>query len=95
MLRISQTGGDTGEQVLRLEGELKGPWVNELRRIAGDAGAGNGRPADGLVVDLADVLFIDADGLALLRELAGRRVRLQNGSPFVTEQLRETGNGDR
>ena len=95
MLRISQAGGDTGERVLRLEGELKGPWVNELRRISWDAATGNGTRADGLVVDLADVLFIGAEGLALLRELVGRHVRLRNGSPFVTEQLRETGNGDR
>lgn len=93
--QISQAGGDTGERVLRLEGELKGPWVNELRRISWDAATGNGTRADGLVVDLADVLFIGAEGLALLRELVGRHVRLRNGSPFVTEQLRETGNGDR
>lgn len=95
MLRISQAGGGAGERLLRLEGELKGPWVDELRRISREIAADHGVRVDGLVIDLTDVLFIDADGLALLRELVGRRVRLRNGSPFVTEQLRERGNGHR
>jgi anti-anti-sigma regulatory factor len=44
--------------------------------------------AEHLVIDLAGVSFLDADGIALFRELAARRVLFTNCSSFVAEQLR-------
>jgi hypothetical protein len=41
------------------------------------------------VLDLADVSFVDADGVALFRELTARRVVLTNASLLVMEQLKE------
>jgi hypothetical protein len=40
-----------------------------------------------IVVDLAEVSFIDADDVELLRELSSRRVSVSNGSLFVMQRL--------
>ena len=97
MLRITYgtTAVDNERVLLRLEGQVTGQWVEELRRVCDEALCDNGRPAHPLVLDLADVHFIDADGLALFRELAARHVTLTNGSLFVTEQLKEVAHANR
>ena len=94
MLRITQvtTAGDDKAAILRLEGQVAGRWVEELRRVCNETIGGNGHL---LVLDLADVLFIDMDGIALFRELAARQVSLTNGSLFVTEQLKEVTHASR
>ena len=73
---------------LRLEGQVTGPWVAELRRVCTDVLGNNGHRENHLVLDLAGVSFLDADGIALFRELAGRRVSFTNSSPFIAEQLK-------
>jgi len=85
-MRIRKAEAD-GFVVLRLEGNLSGQWVDELRRVTEPLG----EPADRLVLDLAEVTFIGADGLALIRELSLRHVILRNGSLFVTQQLKAIG----
>ena len=55
------------------------------------ARVGTGR----LVLDFAEGSFIDADGVALFRELTARRVLVTNCSPFVAEQLKEVADVDR
>ena len=82
-MRIRKAEAD-GFVVLRLEGNLSGQWVDELRRVTEPLG----EPVARLVLDLAEVTFIDADGLLLLRELSSRHVILRNGSLFVTQQLK-------
>jgi len=42
-----------------------------------------------LTLDLADVSFIDAAGLEVLKELRSRCVRLISLSSFVAEQLKD------
>ena len=69
---------------LRLEGQVRGPWVGELERVVEDAIA---RGLE-LSLDLSGVSFLDADGVALLRSLQTRRVDLEKCSPFTAEQLR-------
>jgi ABC-type transporter Mla MlaB component len=85
MLKIAHLDGTPGHQTLRLEGQVVGPWVEELRRscerILEVGGA--------VTIDLADVSFLDREGVALIRALADRRVTLLNSSLFVTEQLKE------
>ena len=83
MLRISRIESSPGEVILRLEGSLIGPWVDELRRSCA-AVCNNGRQ---LSLDLTEVLFADSKGLALLRTLRRSNVGLAGGSPFLTEQL--------
>jgi hypothetical protein len=87
MLRIST---DTVERqtFLRLEGQVAGPWVDELRRACEPPVGNNAHPENHLVIDLVGVSFIDGPGLALFRELAARDVRFTNGSAFIAEQLK-------
>ena len=91
MMRISHgTTPDDNEAVLfRLEGQVSGPWIEELRRVCNETLRDNGHESERLVLDLTDVSFIDADGVALFRELTARRVILTNASLFVAEQLKE------
>lgn len=91
MLRVTrETTVDGHDSVrLRLEGQVTGLWVEEVRRTCHEAIGVNGRRAKPLVLDLADVSFIDADGVALFRELRARGAGLVNGSLFVMEQLKE------
>jgi ABC-type transporter Mla MlaB component len=86
VLRISIV--DDSEQAIRLvlEGRLVGPWVNELRKESERALSG----AKNVTLDLGKVWFVDANGAALLRELAGRQVEQVNCSIFISQQLKET-----
>jgi anti-anti-sigma regulatory factor len=93
MLRISQRAAENqdGATYLQLEGQVTGPWVEELRRVCTEPSGNNGHSKDHLVLDLAGVSFLDADGIALFHELAARRVLFTNCSTFVAEQLRGVG----
>lgn len=90
MLRISQRAAENEDSAthLRLEGQVTGPWVEELRRVYAEISGSNGHTKGHIVIDLAGVSFLDADGIALFHELAARRVLLTNCSSFVAEQLR-------
>lgn len=68
---------------LALEGWLVGPWVDELRNESEQ----HLSRAKALTLDLARVLFIDPDGVALLRGLTERRVEYVNCSNFLSQQL--------
>jgi anti-anti-sigma factor len=84
-MRIFQSNDVDGSVVLRLEGKMRGQWVDELRHLSSEILQ---TPANRLVLDLTEVTFIDTDGLALLHELSSRHVRLNNCSLFVTHQLK-------
>ena len=67
MLKITeQWGAETDSLTLVLEGRLAGPWVEELQ-AAWHALPTNGH--DRVVINLADVTYIDAKGKALLARL--------------------------
>jgi len=85
MLRIARIASGNVE-TLQLEGKVVGRWVGELRRSCDEILE---RPDASLVIDLADVTFIDLDGLELFHTLPRQRVDLRNCSPFAAEQLRE------
>lgn len=74
---------------LVVEGRIAGPWVDELRRAAREravrANAGSALAATS--VDLAAVTYVDAEGVALLKELVAAGVRVRAASPFVAELL--------
>ena len=97
MLRISRatTADDEGPVLLRLEGQVVGPWVKELRRTCLDVLVNNGHSGHRLVLDLSEVSFLDADGVALFRELTAHHVLLTNFSLFAAEQLKEVVDVDR
>jgi hypothetical protein len=83
MLKIVTTDAPTGGAVLRLEGQIIGPWVDELRRAC-EHRLGSGA----VMLDLADVSFVERRGLDLLHVLRMRGVPLLHCSAFVTEQLK-------
>jgi hypothetical protein len=84
MLRISEPMPSRDGVAFRLDGRVIGPWVHELRSAC-EAVLARGEP---LTLDLGGVCFADEAGVALLRTLAARGARLDNGSPFVVQRLR-------
>ena len=85
ILKISTLATSRGEETLLLEGHLGGPSVAELHRCCGRV-LSTGRD---LIIDLAEVSFIDRQGVALLRTLKLAGVALINCSAFVGLQLAE------
>jgi anti-anti-sigma regulatory factor len=84
MLRITPTDGD-GERTLRVEGRLVEPWVGELLGTCREAAGAGWR----LVLDLSGVTFVDAAGLACLRDLREQGAVLRRCSAFINELLKD------
>jgi len=89
MLKISQAGTANRSVTLRLEGRIVGPWVGELRQIC-ELLLSEGC---GLKLDLADVSYVDAEGVVALTSFKSRGVKLKGCSPFVEEQLKNPATG--
>jgi anti-anti-sigma regulatory factor len=89
MMRISVVRSSGQTVTLRVEGEVKGRWVEELRRASEESLSRH----TGLILDLAGVSLIDEDGIALFRVLMGRRVVFSNPTMFIAEQLRASTEG--
>jgi hypothetical protein len=79
MLRITKLDAAHSSPILRLEGKLLEPWVEEVRRACRD-------PAP-LGLDLSAVTFVDAAGAKCLRELLQRGARITASSGFVAALL--------
>ena len=72
MLRIT-TIDEVGQIVrLKVEGRLVGAWVTELNHACAVVLARQ----KSIDLDLSDVNFIDRQGIALLKRLAGERVHI-------------------
>ena len=84
MLRISELGGPGEATLLRIEGDLIGVWVDEVRKAC----APFLRNGHRLTLDLADIALTDRSAIALLKELLDSQVALVNCSAFLSEQLR-------
>ena len=70
---------------LKLEGRLVGPWVGETRALC-EALLAENRLVE---LNLAEVLFVDQEGVALLQELKLRGIALLDCSLYVNEQLKQ------
>ncbi|MFB3829365.1 MAG: TolC family protein [Bryobacteraceae bacterium] len=79
MLRIT-TQEVAGKITFRLEGKLAGPWVPELEQCWLATAAA---PGQGVVLDLAQVDFIDEAGRKLLARMHARGVRLLAKAPWI------------
>ena len=86
MLRISIQKNSDKSIRLSVEGRLVGPWVEELRQQSERALAESQKVA----IDLEKLLFVDSQGVSLLRQLAERKVAHLNCSTFIRQQLKET-----
>ena len=84
MLRITEiTDGGPGV-LLKLEGKLRGPWVEVLSRVCSELSRGKPRV---IRLDLSAVTFLDEAGTRLLRELMQGGAAV-TASRFVAELLR-------
>ena len=83
MLKIVTIGPEANGAVLRLEGQIIGPWVDELRRTCDRL-----LTVSPITLDLSHVSFVERRGVELLRSLGTRGVLLLHCSPFVAEQLK-------
>ncbi len=91
MLRISENNASPELVTLLLEGQVSQHWVEVTREVCEQAL----EKSEQLTLDLAGVTFADRSGVALLRELQRRQVKLINGSPFLREQLKDTASVER
>ena len=89
MLKISQIGSANHSVTLRLEGRIVGPWVGEAREAC-ERILEEGRKVK---LNLAEVSFVDQDGVKFLADLVSRGVKLAGCSLFVEEQLKSVANG--
>jgi ABC-type transporter Mla MlaB component len=84
MLRIVMLETRDDRATLSLEGRGIGPWVGKLRQSCERILA----TGTMLTVDLAEVAFVERDGLRLLTHLVDGGVAVVNGPAFVSEQLK-------
>jgi ABC-type transporter Mla MlaB component len=91
MMRISVIQSSSQTITLRVEGEVKGRWVEELRRVCEEFLSRRTH----LILDLAGMSLIDVDGIALFLVLADRHVAFTNPSLFIAEQLGISNNTSR
>ena len=70
-----------------LEGKLIGPWVIELEKYWQSAVAAN--PSRAMLVDLADVTFVDSDGRALLARMRRTGVRFLSTGVLINAIVAE------
>jgi hypothetical protein len=86
MLKILKVeGGSPESPSLRLDGRLIGRWVQELSSLC----EGILSRGEQLTLDCGGVGFADAEGIALMKALRCRHVRLLKCSPFINLQLGE------
>ena len=84
MLRITEVADGSG-LLLKLEGKLFGPWVEELARTARRPSPEGPGP---IRLDLSSVTFADKAGVRLLRELLRQGVEIAATSAFIEALLR-------
>jgi hypothetical protein len=79
MLRITALDGADSSPILRLEGKLLEPWVDEARRACA--------VQTPLQLDLSALTFADAAGARFLRELLHQGAAICACSGFVSALL--------
>ncbi|MFO0915337.1 MAG: STAS domain-containing protein [Pirellulales bacterium] len=79
MLRITTVRSDPCNTVLKLEGKLLAPWVDELQGACRHAC----EKTSNTTLDLTNLSFVDTSGAIALRDLTQRGLQLKNCSPLV------------
>jgi anti-anti-sigma regulatory factor len=82
MLRINKRDCECGER-LELEGRLTGTDVPELEKVVAQARGRSSR----VTLDLSELIFLDRNGVRLLREFQSQQVGIHGCSAFVAELL--------
>jgi len=95
MLRVTVEHADTHVS-LRLEGALKGPWVDELKRCW--LTLVNATPKKPVRVDLTAVGFVASEGKDLITKMVDAGVQLITAGPMMkalVEEIRSQSIGTR
>jgi len=71
--------------LVRVEGSLRGPWVDELERLWGRTRQRGRR----VRVSLAEVLYVDDAGKALLARMFQNGTELMASGPYMTAIVQE------
>ena len=82
MLRVTQASTGENGAILKLEGKLIQPWVDEVSSLLNE-----GKLSDGSRLDLSSLTFIDEAGANLLLRLLGQGFQIESCSPYVAELL--------
>ena len=83
MLKITQIAGPENTVVLKVEGKLLEPWIDELRQSVSRL-SNDGKK---LCLDLAALSYADLAGTAALSELVQRGAVIMAASGFITALL--------
>jgi hypothetical protein len=83
MLMITRSEGSDLTHTLKVEGKLLGPWIGELESACRES---NFDP-DRVLLDLARVTFVDAEGARLLKGLIRDGAQVVACTGFVAEML--------
>ena len=83
MLRITQIPNDATTVTLKLEGRLLDAWVGLLELECGRLRRRRKR----ILLDCAQVSFVDADGVAFLRRLSNGHLEVTNCPAFIADLL--------
>ncbi len=81
MLRITEISNGERAKTYKLEGKLLEPWLGEVRKVCVPS------IARLVCLDLSSVVYVDAAGINLLRELTKEGVSITACSAFVAELL--------
>ena len=82
MLKITQLDRPGSRAVVRLEGKLLAPWVDEVQTQLSNV-PGPALPS----LDLADLTYADQAGTAFLQHLLRQGIEIESCSPFLAELL--------
>src|ERR1700694_1436647 len=77
-----------GSSVLKLEGKVSGPWVDELQHCWSGVAQQKERTAVKVKVDLRGVSYLDNRGRDLLLHMEREGAALVEGSDFVRQLLK-------
>ena len=84
MLRISTSIAADKMPVVKLEGKLLTPWLDEVREACCSA---QGEAAQCFALDLTALTYVEPARIELLQELLRRGARMAGCSRFVAELL--------
>jgi anti-anti-sigma regulatory factor len=87
MLRLTRTAETHPTQTIKLEGQLSGAWVEEVRK----AFAAGPSSSSGIGLDLSALTFVDTAGKRLLHDLIAEGFEVAALSGYVAELLRSGG----
>ena len=85
MLRLTMVPNPTPVVTLKVEGQIVGEWAGALERECSALVAGGAQ----VLLDLSGVIYIDTDGVSMLKALPTAGIVVVNCTPIIQELLAE------